>query len=302
MKAKFLDSGSPARTERQPDMNVILAGYVRAGVRNDKLAKIQLIPYKSYSSAMLFHFSIFFWSVAFFGALYGIASNTDLPFWTGYLYSVAALAVISIVSARRITRRIRNSVIPILIALSAPALVSLITQLPHKFAFSIIAAGMYYLAFLGLYRLRFAPSDRTARAFLSIATLSAAFFFYASVFGFYLNFNMPLSMFMLLYFFGTLGIAYQSLYPSLRNDRRKVFFYSLVIALGMSEIAWTLSFWPFSYLTIGSASLVFFFMLWDMANAHFLGDLSRKRTLLYLFLSLVLIGILIGTSPWRIQI
>ncbi len=251
---------------------------------------------------MLFHFSIFFWSLAFFGVLYGIASNVDLPFWTGYLYSVAALVVISVISARRITRRIRNSVIPILIALSAPALVSLITQLSHKFAFSIIAAGMYYLAFLALYRLRFAPSDRTARAFLSIATLSAAFFFYASVFGFYLNFNMPLSVFMLLYFFGTLGIAYQSLYPSLRKNRRMVSFYSLVIALGMSEIAWTLSFWPFSYLTIGSASLVFFFMLWDMADSHFLGNLSRKRTLLYLLLSLILIGILIGTSPWRIQV
>jgi hypothetical protein len=251
---------------------------------------------------MLFHFSIFFWSLAFFGALYGIASREDLPFWTGYLYSVAALAILSVVSAKRITRRIRNSVIPILIALSAPALVSLITQLPNKFAFSVIAAGMYYVAFLALYRLRFAPSDRTARAFLSIATLSAAFFFYASAFGFYLNFNMPLSMFMLLYFFGTIGIAYQSLYPSLRKNRKKVFFYSLVIALSMSEIAWTLSFWPWSYLTIGAASLIFFYLFWNMADSYFLGDLSRRRMLLSLLLSLVLIAILVGTSPWRIQI
>ncbi len=251
---------------------------------------------------MLFHFSIFFWSLSFFGVLYGVASNEDISFWSGYLYSAAALSILSVVSAKRITRRLRNSVIPILIALSAPALVSLITQLSRRFVFSIIAAGVYYVAFLALYRLRFAPNDRTARTLLSIATLSSAFFFYASVFGFYLNFNMPLSMFMLLYFFGTFGIAYQSLYPSLRNHRRKVLFYSFVIALGMSEIAWALSFWPFGYLTIGASSLIFFYLFWDMANTSFLGDISRRRTIFYLSVSLALLALLVGTSPWRIQI
>ena len=38
-----LDPGSPARTERQPDMNVILAWYVRAGSRDDRNGDTSLL-------------------------------------------------------------------------------------------------------------------------------------------------------------------------------------------------------------------------------------------------------------------
>lgn len=251
---------------------------------------------------MVFHFSIFFWSGAFFLVMRFMAASDQLSFWEAYLSSASLLAIISLVSAKKITRRIRNSFIPILISVSAPSLIAFIDSPAERYVFSLLSSAIFYMAFLGLYRLRFVPSDDTARAFLSIAALSALFFFYAGEYGFYLNFDVPLATLVIAFALGSCGAAYQTLYAALPQDRGRVFLYALAIGFGMGEVSWILSFWPFGYLTAGATALVIFFVLWDMALSFFLGSLSRKRTLAYLFVSLFLIGILIGTSPWRIQV
>lgn len=251
---------------------------------------------------MLFHFSILFWSVAFFFGMWVVASDENIAFWNGYLFSIAALSVISLVSAKRITKRLRNSFIPLLLSFSAPSLLSLIDAPGEKFLFSLLAASMFYAAFLALYRIRFAPTDRTARSFLFIAALAALFFFYSSAYGFYLNFSVPLASLVAAFALGSFGAAYQTLYPVLPKNRTRVALYSSVIAFSMGEISWMLSFWPFGYLTAGAAALGFFFILWDMANSLFQGSLSRKRTIVYLLVVLALVGLLVGTSPWSIRV
>lgn len=250
---------------------------------------------------MLFHFVIFFWSVAFFFGMWTIASDGSISFWSGYLSSIGVLSLISLVSAKRITKRLRNSFVPLLLSFSAPSLLSLIDAPGEKFAFSMLAALMFYVAFLALYRLRFAPTDRTARSLLSISALAALFFFYSAAYGFYLNFSVPLATLVFMFAAGSFGAAYQTLYPILPKNRTRVALYSSVIAFSMGEISWMLSFWPFGYLTAGSAALGFFFMLWDMAGSLFVGTLSRKRTIVYLVVVLALVGLLVGTSPWRIR-
>lgn len=254
-----------------------------------------------FSSFMLFHFTILFWSIAFFFGMWSVSSNENIPFWSGYLFSIGALAIISLVSAKRITKRLRNSFVPLLLSFSAPSLLSLIDARGEKFAFSLLSAAMFYVAFLALYRIRFAPSDRTARSFLSISALAALFFFYSAAYGFYLNFSVPLSTLVAAFACGSFGAAYQTLFSVLPKNRTRVALYSLVIAFGMGEISWMLSFWSFGYLTSGAAALGFFFMLWDMANSLFTGTLSRKRTIVYLVTVLALVGLLIGTSPWNIR-
>lgn len=251
---------------------------------------------------MLFHFSIFFWSGAFFLVMRFIAANDQLSFWEAYLYSALLLAVISLVSAKKITRRLRNSFIPLLLSVSAPSIIAFIDSPAERYVFSLLSSVIFYTAFLALYRLRFVPSDDTARSFLSISALAALFFFYAGEYGFYLNFDVPLAALVVAFALGSCGAAYQTLYVALPQERLRVFLYALAIGFGMGEISWILSFWPFGYLTAGATALAIFFVLWDMALSFFLGQLSRKRTLLYLFVSLCLIALLIGTSPWRIQV
>jgi len=251
---------------------------------------------------MIFHFTVFFWSVAFFLGMQFVAAREYGSFWAGYLFSVVLLAVLSLVSAKKITKRIRNSFIPLLLSFSAPSVLSLIDNFREKTVFSVLASLMYYVAFLALYRLRFAPKDKTAHSLLSVAMLSALFFFYAAAFGFYLNFSVPLSSLVFVFALGSLGAAYQTLSSSLHGDKRRVALYSSIVAFGVGEISWTISFWPFGYLTAGAVSLMSFYILWDMANSLFLGTISRKRTIWYLVIFMVLIGILLATSPWSIQV
>lgn len=231
-----------------------------------------------------------------------IAANPEVSFWNAYLFSVTFLSVISIISAKKITRRFRNSFIPLLISVSAPALMALIDSGQSRSVFAFLSSAIFYTAYLALYRLRFVREDGTARSFLSIAALSALFFFYSAAYGFYLNFSVPLASLVFAFAIGSFGVAYQTLSSALPNNRRRVFLYSLAIAFGMGQASWMISFWPFGYLTAGSAALAFFFILWDMALSLFLGTLSRRRTLLYFLISLGLIGLLIATSPWRIQV
>ncbi|NTW15220.1 MAG: hypothetical protein HGA38_02495 [Candidatus Moranbacteria bacterium] len=251
---------------------------------------------------MIFHFTVFFWSVAFFLGMQFVAAREYDSFWVGYVFSILFLSVLSLVSAKRITKRYRNGFVPLLISFSAPSLLSLVDDPSEKLAFSVIATGVYYVAFLGLYRMRFAPKDRTAATFLAVSMLSALFFFFAAAFGFYLNFAVPLASLVVSFALGSFGAAYQTLSLSLPGDRSRVALYSSIIAFGIGEIAWIVSFWPFGYLVTGAASLLAFYILWDMANSLFSGDISRKRTLWYLGLSFLLIALLLATSPWTLQV
>jgi hypothetical protein len=251
---------------------------------------------------MLFHFGIIAWSVVFFFGMQFAVAREFGSFWTGHVFSIVLLAVISLVSAQKITGRIRNGFIPLLVSLSAPLVLALVDDPQEKTTFSVLASLMYYVAFLALYRLKHAPKDRTAAAFLSISMLSSLFFFYAASFGFYLNFSVPLSSLVFVFSIGSFGAAFQTLSAVLGSDRGRVATYSSVIAFGVGEVTWIIAFWPFGYLTAGAVSLMTFFILWDMANALFSGTISRKRTISYVTAFLALIALLLFTSPWRIQV
>jgi hypothetical protein len=252
---------------------------------------------------MIFHLGIFLWSILFFLAVQFVAAREyPTSFWAGYLFSIATLSVISLVSSKKITKRFRNSFLPLFLSFSMPSFLLLVDSPGEKTVIAVIAAGMYYVGFLALYRIRHVPTDGTARALLSISMLSVLFFFYSAAFGFYLNFSVPLWTLILLFSLGSFGAAYQTLSSALPDNRRRVALYSSAIAFGTAEIAFLISFWPFGYLTAGSAMLVLFFIPWNMANALFLATLSRKRTVTYLVLSLVLLGLLLLSAPWRIQV
>jgi hypothetical protein len=252
---------------------------------------------------MIFHLGIFLWSVLFFLAMQFVAAREHpTSFWSGYLFSIATLSAISLVSAKKITKRLRNGFLPLFLSFSMPSFLLLVDSPGEKTVIAVIASFMYYLGFLALYRIRHVPNDGTARTFLAVSMLSVLFFFYAAAFGFYLNFSVPLWSLILLFSLGSFGAAYQTLFSALPDNRRRVTLYASVIAFGTAEIAFLISFWPFGYLTAGSAMLIFFFIPWDMANAFFLGTLSRRRTVAYFLLSLLLLGLMLLSAPWRMQV
>lgn len=253
---------------------------------------------------MFFHFTIFFWSLVFSLGLELVALNPIFPSWSWYIFSIAPLIIISLIASRRITRRFSDAFLPGLLSVTAPTLLSLIDAPSERQAFVILSALMYYCALLGMYRLRHAPTDQTAQAFLNTAAMAAIFFFYAGAYGFYLNFSFPLWGLMLLYFFGTALTSYETFIGIEREgiEKKRLILYSVLLGLLMGEMAWVMRFWPFGYLTAGAIALIFFFMAWDISFDAFHRTLSLKKAVLRILFFLVLIGILLLSTPWHILV
>lgn len=252
---------------------------------------------------MIFHFAVFFWTLVFLLGLEVIAVNPIFPAWNWYFFSIAPLVVVSLVASKRLTDRFKDAFLPSLLSLTAPMLLSLIDHPTERQMFVAVSTLMYYFALLGIFRLRNAPEDKTAQAFLNSAAVAGMFFFFTGIYGFYLNFEVPLWSLMLLCFLGTSLVSYETLVPiERRKDETQLHIYSLLLGLMMGELVWVMSFWPFGYLTTGAVLLIFYYILWDVAFDAFRKKLSFKRAVFRLIFFLGLVFLLIFSSPWRILV
>ena len=251
---------------------------------------------------MLFHFTVFFWTVIFYLGLQTVAVNLIFPTWTGYILSVVPLIIISLLASRRLTKRYADAFLPGLLSLTAPTLLLLIDHVTKRQIFVVVSAIMYYFSLLGIYRLRHAPTDKTAKSLLYSAAMAAMFFFYAGLYGFYLNFDFPLWGLMLLFFLGTALTSFETFIGVDKDQRNRVRTYSALLGLIMGEMAWVESFWPFGYLTTGALTLIFFFVILDISVDGFRNKLSLKKATLRLLFFLGLVTLLLLSSSWRILV
>ncbi len=251
---------------------------------------------------MIFHFTVLFFSIVFGVGLELVSQSSILASWSWYLLAIGPLVVISLVASRRLTERFADAFIPILLSLSAPTLLSLIDSPGKQQVFVVLCAAMYYFALLGNYRLRHAPTDKTAEAFLNTAAMAAMFFYYAGLYGFYLNFSFPLWGLMLLYFLGTALTSYETFMSVDEKQRRRVILYSALLGLIMGEMVWVMSLWPFGYLTTGALGIVCYFIIWDISFDAFRETLSLRKAALRILFFLGIIFLLLLSSPWRILV
>lgn len=251
---------------------------------------------------MIFHFTILLWSLIFSLGLWFVAQGEVILQWSWYFSVILPLVFISIIAAERVTHRIVDAALPILLSVTAPVLLSLIDAPIERELFVIIAGGMYYLGLLALYRLRSAPTDQTAQSLLSTVIMATMFFFYSGIYGFYVNFNFPLWGLMALFFLGTGAVSYQALVSRERRNRWRSLFYSLVMGLIMGECAWAFGFWPFGYLTTGALALILYAILWDVTFMAFYGTLSLKRAIMRILFLLTCVLLILASTPWHILV
>lgn len=190
------------------------------------------------------------------------------------------------------------AILPAILAFFSVAQLYLIGLVYEKQIFILLVTGMYYLAVLSAYRLGQYSQDQTARGMNMAASTATIFFAYASVYGWYLNFLVPLYWLMLVYLAVTLFLSYQYFAIIKPDDKRKVWIYSFLLALLMTEIIWTMNFWPFGYLTTGVIALILFYVLWDLVQSYFLGLLSKRRVIANLVFFPLLIALVLMTSKW----
>lgn len=221
-------------------------------------------------------------------------------------FVVSLLFLISLFEGKKLGKKWRFSILPVLFTISTVALLYLVTLLYEQQIFILLASFIYYLCLFGAYRLGEYEKDQTARGMIMAATAATVFFAYASFYGIYLNFLVPLSVLMLVYLAVTLLVSYQYfalIYPYFEGEMRQnsfkiIWIYSFLLALVMAELIWTMNFWPFGYLTTGVIALILYYILWDIVQSHFLSLLSRRRIVANAVVFSVLIAMILLSSKW----
>ncbi|KKT94954.1 MAG: hypothetical protein UW95_C0006G0019 [Parcubacteria group bacterium GW2011_GWC1_45_14] len=221
-----------------------------------------------------------------------VSGNLSLLFLITIVY-VLVLGV----SALKIGKRWAMLPIPIMLGLSSVGLLAFIDSDTKKFAFIVLTSIVYYFCLLGLYRFKSCHKDQTARGMIAATAVSAIFLFYCSAYGIYLNFSIPLWVVMILFLLPTTLISYQY-FQLIEEDKGKVWLYSLVIGLAMTEISWVLNFWPFGYLTTGVTMLIFYYVLWDMVQSYFLKIMSKGRVVTNIVFFGILATMVLMSSRW----
>ncbi len=211
---------------------------------------------------------------------------------------VLFLFLFSLYKGREIGGKWLFAVLPASFTLSSITLLYLITLGYEQQIFIMLSALMYYLSMLGAYRLGAYPKDQTARGMNMAATSATVFFSYAGSYGLYLNFLVPLYYLMLVYLVITLFASYQYFAIIKSDDKKLAWIYSLLIALIMVEIVWTMNFWPFGYLTTGVIALILYYVLWDLTQSYFLNIMSKKRVVANMVFFSVMIILVLLSSKW----
>ncbi len=253
---------------------------------------------------MIFHLTIFFWTLIFALGLEIVVQNSFSPTWNWYFFTTIPFFIISLLACQKITKRSTDVFLLGLLFLSSPTLLSFIDSPRQSQWFIFLCSVMYYFALLGLYRLHYSPKDKTAQSFLNTASLAGIFFYYTSLFGFYLNFSFPLWGLMTLYFFGTAFMSYKT-FASIEREgiqKKRLMMYSVLLGLCMAEMVWVMSFWPFGYLTAGVLALIFFFLIWDITFDIFHSTLSLRKMVWRTIFFFILIGILLWSTSWHILV
>ncbi len=254
---------------------------------------------------MFFHWRVFFHSLIFVLILEAVIRKTV----SGFLVSLIAGKLIVVIilllvflfivasSSLKISRRFGALPIPLTLTFSALGLLAFIDSDSKKFFFIILSWATYYFCLLGLYRLRVFVKDQTARAILAAVAVASIFLFYSLLYGFYLNFSVSLWIVMFLFMVPTVAVSHQYL-RLMEAEKGKVWLYSLVLGFCMTEIAWILNFWPFGYLTNGVVMLIFYFMLWNLAQSHFLNIVSKRGFVWNIVFFGILAIMVLASSKW----
>jgi len=208
------------------------------------------------------------------------------------------LLMVSAYGSRKIGGRWFFSVLPIFFTFSSLALLYLITLEFEQQIFIALASVMYYLSLLGAYRLGIYAGDKTARGMNMAAMAATIFFTCAGAYGLYLNFFVPLYYLMLVYLIVTLLVSYQYFSIIQSDNKKRAWTYSFLLALVMTELIWTMNFWPFGYLTTGVIALILYYVLWDLVQSYFLNILSKKRVVANMIFFSVLTVMVLLSAKW----
>jgi hypothetical protein len=199
--------------------------------------------------------------------------------------------------AKRVSRSVGMTPIPVLLVTSTIGLLYFVQSVKQEFLLSLLSAVAYYFIHIALYRLRNYRKDKTARGIVAAGSVATIFLFYATSYGIYLNFAISLWVLMFILMLVTTLVSFQYFWL-INDDKKNVLNFSLVLGFVMAEIVWVLNFWPFGYLTTGVITLIFYYVFWDLVQCHFLNILSKRRVVVNMLVFALLVAMVLSSTRW----
>ena len=212
-------------------------------------------------------------------------------------FLIGIFLLITFYATYKIEKRFIFVIILISIIVSALALLFFIDSVIKRDIFVVGVSVVYYSAFLAIVRMKNNSKDMTARTFFSISIISTIFFFFAASYGIYINFEIPLWIFITIGILFLIFMTFASLYTYSTNTYRTLLA-STILSFSIAQIMWMMNFWPFGYLTNSSIVVVLYYVLWDMYVMVFTNTLSKKRVINNIAIGMILLFILLFTSRW----
>jgi hypothetical protein len=245
---------------------------------------------------MIAHLRSLIYTIIFFVVLEVLISMSLLGETWGNI-AIIFLLVFAIFAGWNVGKKIIFTFLPLALTMSALGLLYFIDSTKEQQIFGILIGGLFYMSLLGIKRISKNSFDMTARSLFSASLISIVFLFYAVVYGLYINFNIPLWLFIGGQFIFVTLVTFVSL-RAYSSDYRRIFLYSVVIAFAMIQLVWMTNFWPFGYLTMATISLMFYYILWDLVQMVFLETLSKKRIVITIIYCTVLTLAVLLTTQW----
>lgn len=237
----------------------------------------------------------------FYAVIFGVGMAAVVAAMAGrfqYGISVAiALLIVAGFAGWHIGASILYAAVPVVIGMTAMALLYFIDNTTEQYIFVALVAMLFCAALFGIKRIRANPYDMTARSLFSASLIATVFMFYAGAYGFYINFDIALWVFLLIHVIMIGMMTFVSLRAYVSDYRRNAL-YSATVAFGMMQFAWMTNFWPFGYLTTAVVTLMFYYVLWDLTQMEFLQTLSKKRIIITLTYGIVLTVAVLATTQW----
>lgn len=234
-------------------------------------------------------------SVLFFGIL---ESSVFFPEW--YIFTLIALLML-LVSIRTLILRgsSRGNVLLFFFGIFSWTLLLFIDDTLKQHVFSVIAGCFLFWMLWGYHRWQEGPLVGMTKSILSAITIASAFLFFSVLTGTLINYSVPVWAFMGLMGFGSYLLMHQYLSSIIRGNPH-IKMYSVAVGIFFVELGWIIQFWPFGYLTTGVILLILYYVLWDVLSSYTEGVFTRSRAWADVSVLIVLVLMVLLTTPWTL--
>jgi len=221
---------------------------------------------------------------------------------TAALFFVIAVNFLNIIFSRKLFygRWFMMMVLPSFFSIVTLALLFFIDQDVQRQLFVLIGLVLFYIVQLGSIRISLSRSDETGRGMIAASTIGTLFIFFAFINGLYVNYSVSLHNIIFVYFVVTFLLSWQFFIILEPKNVKKSFFYSTALSIFSTETFGFASFWPFGYLTTGIVLLIFYYVLWDMMQAHYMSLLTKRRVIVDISILAILSIAVLATTRWAL--